>query len=142
MKSLNLKFCEQCQLIHIIISDVKALESVWIIRDTFVASSYEKTLKMDTVQHKLYMKENYDTFAFFKNNHFDTNLLSRLRNVLVMAFNQNDKLPRVILVVLDNDLVRFINHNKHGVALEIITFIEWLADEFAKAVKTRINQRP
>ena len=118
------------------------MESIWIVGDTFVASSYEKTLHMDSVQKKLYMRDKYDVFAFLNNSHFDTNFLSRLRNVLVTAFNQNDKLPRIILIVLDNDLLRFINHRKFGVQLESATLQEWLLQEVNQVVNQRFAQLP
>ena len=118
----------------------KALELVWLIGDSFMANSYEKISRIDNSQHRLYIKENYDIYAFFNNNHYDTNILSRVRKVLVLALNQQMYLPRFMAIVLDNDLMRFINHSKFGIGLETGTLVEWLVSAFDKAINTRLDQ--
>ena len=127
---------------HYIFLDPKAMESMWIIGDTFVASSYQRFLKMETSQTRFYIRDNYDVFAFFNNNHFDTNILSRIRNVLVTALNQHEKLPRFLCVIIDNDILRFINHNKHGINLELGTYLEWLLAEFDRILNIHVEQLP
>ena len=132
-------------MMFIIFTEPKALDSIWIIGDTFVSSSYERMLKMDNNEHnqnKLYIREQYDVFAHFNTSHFDTNFLSRLRNVLVATFNKSDQLPRAIIVILDNDLLCFINHNKFSISLEIGTELDWLVDEFHLIIEKRLSQLP
>ena len=89
-----------------------------------------------------YMREHYDVFASFANNHFDVNILSCLRNVFIAALNKHAKLPRIISVILDDDILRYINHNKVGLSMEISTMLEWLFVEFDKALTTHVDQMP
>ena len=97
---------------------------------------------MDNQQSKMYIREQYDVYAFFNNNHFDTNILSRSRNVLATAFNQHDKLPRMIAVILDLDMMHFIDHDIFGISLEAGSLQDWLVAEFHKLVKARFDQLP
>ena len=119
-------------------------DTIWVIGDSFVAQSYGKILHSNSSTDKFYIREQFEAFAFFNINHFDNNFLSRTRNVLVKALNDHNRLPKVILMVLDVDLLKAINHtkNKFGVSLEGGILLEWLVAEIHKSVKIRKDQLP
>ena len=48
----------------------------------------------------------------------------------------------MIVVVLDNDLLRFINHNKFGISIKVGTELDWLVDEYHMIVEKRLSQPP
>ena len=130
------------KIYFILLSEPKACDTIWIIGDSFVATTYEKATCMPMVHQKYYIKDVYDTLAFFNTSQFDVNLLSRLRNILTTALNQNDKFPRLIIITLDNDLLRYINHRKFSILLETSSLLEWLVAEFHDLVDKYKNHLP
>ena len=122
------------------IADPIACDSIWIVGDTFVGNSYGKILHSESSTEKFYIREQFQAYAFFNPNHFDSNFLSRTRNVLVKAMNDNAKLPKVIVMVLENDLIRSITHSNFGVSLEAGILLEWLVKETSKVIFARKNQ--
>ena len=67
----------------------------------------------------------------------DRNVLSRLRNSLITGLNSYSQMPRLIVVVLDDDIVRYVD-SKHKddvvLSVEIGKITEWLAREFERAI--------
>ena len=78
----------------------------------------------------------------FNNKHFDTCLLSRLTNVLIHGINKKDRLPKAIVIVLDNDLIRFANHDAWGITQILHDYIIWLADRFQEILKDYKDKLP
>ena len=80
---------------------------------------------------------------FFNINHYDTNFLSRVRNVIVTAFNQHDKVPKAIVMILDFDFMRYLLHGSAiCISFEAGKLIEWLIREVNKVTITRLDQLP
>ena len=71
-------------------------------------------------------------------------MLARLQNTLVAALNKTKShvLPKYILVILDDDLISYLNYSKDGAATLLGSWIEWLVGKFNEAVNDRKRQLP
>ena len=133
----------ECIIITIFIPECKAIERIWILGDSFVGDTFGKTVNSSLREvQKYYIKENYEVSAHFNNNHHDKNILSRIRNSLVTAFNKSDKLPKILAIILDNDLLRFIGYTEGGVSMETGLLLEWIAREINRVILARLDQLP
>ena len=60
----------------------------------------------------------------------DVNMINCLKNSLIKAINNHGKFPEFIVVVLDYDLVEYVNFEGPGLAGILGVMIEWLAKKF------------
>ena len=119
---------------------------VWFLGDNFAAKSYRPHFKKKAgPEGRLhYIKEFYDYIPYV-NSKFassNTNMLSRLQNSLATGFNRmkNGILPRYIIVVLDDDLITYLDYKCEGVATLLRTWVEWLMKQFKELLQARIDQ--
>ena len=126
------------------------VETVCFIGDNFMARTYRTHFKKQnpTGADAFFIKENYE-FAGFCNSHFhgsQTNILARLQNTMVAAINssKNGMLPKYFIIVLDEDLVSFLDCNTQieGITTILGTWIQWLAKEFTSSVNQRMVKLP
>ena len=89
---------------------------------------------------QFYIREQFGAYAFFNANNYERNFLSKVRNVLVSALNDHQHLPKLIVMVLENDLIQSIQHNNFGVSLEGGILLEWLINETYRIILTRKDQ--
>ena len=109
-----------------------------MIGDNFVATTYCKYYKKNTeFQFQLKWSFEVPTFCNSKYSSNNTNLLSRLQNTLVSALNEQFILPEYIIVILDDDIIEFLEYKKYGVSTMYWTWLEWLLAEFHTAISTR-----
>ena len=89
----------------------------------------------------LYIKANFEVSVFCKSRHDskDTNMLSRLRSTIARAINDKIRLPKYILLVLDDDLVDHLGVPIHKL---LGTWIEWLANTFKEMFTNRKEVLP
>ena len=124
-------------------SDV-VCELLWFIGDNFVAKSFRTHYKKQNLDY--YIKENYD-FTAYCNSKFlssNENMLGRLENCFTAALNQtkrNTIQPDYVLIILGDDLISFLRLNScNGLATLQGTWVQWLAENFADAIKVRNEQ--
>ena len=100
-------------------------------------------MNSDTVEHgSIYMKDQYDVKAIFNNHHYDPNMLSRIRNTVVTALNENSTTPKILVFCLENDLMRFIAHENFGLTIETGMLLQWLITEVNRVILSRLDQLP
>ena len=51
-------------------------------------------------------------------------------------------LPKYVLVVLDDDLISYLDFKREGLATLLGTWVEWLVKKLSEIVKTRLSQLP
>ena len=120
---------------------------IWFIGDNFTAWTYRAHFKKsnpDSWNH--YIKEHYE-FAAFCNSRYasaNVNLLARIQNAFAAALSseKKGKLPNYVLLVLDDDLISFLDFEHEGVVTQLGSWIEWLTKELNDLVKQRIDQLP
>ena len=77
-----------------------------------------------------YIKAHYDVKELSEDDgNAAGNILSSLWNALVWGINQEQLLPKVIVIVLDDDLLDSIDHFNVGISLALGRHMEWLVNE-------------
>ena len=98
-------------ILFLIVEPIKAFEEIWIVGDGTgyfhkgysVLQQLYKELNDASRQRKLYI---YDVQAFMCSPEtLERNPLTRIRNALAYAVNKNAKLPRYLIVLVDDPLV-------------------------------------
>ena len=80
--------------------------------------------------------------AFLNSKHSDknSNFISRITNSFAYGLNKIDKLPRMIILVIDKDLIETLNYKNYGVSTMIGTWLEWVANTLDDMIETRKKQ--
>ena len=108
---MEIKRCVQLSSIIIIVGNTPGLETVWFIGDTFLATTFQEYfMRLEDG----YIRDNYEVKSFASNAYFsnDNNGLSRLRNNLIFATKKMGTLPKLIVVVIEDDVIKFLD--KYG----------------------------
>ena len=144
---------------------VRGTDQLWIVGDNFVAKSYRKHFKNMVLAKKedtsdaatsqsgddeYFIKQTFEVQAFCNSRYSSSqqNLLARLQNSMALGINSTNvldkgcRLPKYVIVVLDDDLISFLQFNKEGAATLLGSWVLWLADEFSTLVKERKDQLP
>ena len=83
-----------------------------------------------------YTKRNFETTAImtskYKNN--NSNILSRIRNAFVQTLKTCKALPKIVVVVVEDDLINFFGNSPVGANKLFGTAIDWLMTELTKTV--------
>ena len=72
-------------------------------------------------------------------------MLSRIINSFVLGLNKNAKdgrIPTYVIIVLDDDLITFLNFNEDGVATLLGSWVQYLASKFNEKLEKRKDQVP
>ena len=125
---------------------VRGHEFVWFIGDEFTTSSFDDYYKSNTYNGKpmTYVFENFQVEGYFSSKHdYNTSCLCRLRNNLVHALNAYDVTPKVIVVVIDGDLLRNVQTTDELTAtIQIGKMIEWLIREYWRILESYRDNLP
>ena len=108
--------------------NLSGMEHLWFVGDNFMAKSYRTHFKRNTSSQR-FIKDNFEPTPFV-NSRFsssNTNMLSRIQNTFAAALNQMKKmnLPRYVVIVLDDDLITFLNFKDEGAATLLGTWVKW-----------------
>ena len=138
--------------------ELTGTDALWFIGDNFVAKTYRKHYKHMKLVEKdekdenkgstgYYIKDNFEYKAFC-NSKFSSNqqnMLARLQNSMAQGVNSTTKTGRLlkyIIILLDDDLISYLNFSQDGVATLLGTWAQWLADQFDELINSRRKQLP
>ena len=101
----------------------------------FAASTYRNFFK--NAEFPSHIKENFniDIFCQSKYENSDRNMLNRIRNSFIQGINKCSHLPKLIVLVLDDDIIEYIDYEGQGLSTLIGMCVEWLCKEFEYLVK-------
>ena len=121
----------------IFIGPVRGLEKIWIIGDEFCDRSYDhyyKRIGLDRESNKTFAFTNFEMRDFFSSEYKSHNrsAVGRILNNLINALNEHNTLPKLIVMVIDNDMVKHINES--GTFMKIRDIVKWLPRESCRAV--------
>ena len=87
-----------------------------------------------------YIYEEYNVRCFTANPLSEVKQVpERLVNCLIKALNENNKLPRIVVVIPDWDLVRYMQIF-YGIESAAQKIISWIADNMIKSVKAKEDE--
>ena len=118
------------------------MSKVWLVGDNFLAENYRKNFKKAT--YELYLKNRFEVTPYCSSRFSDrnTNAISRLVNSFVQAMNTKFYLPEYVIIMLDNDLIEYVQYKRFGVAALLGSWIEYLAQFFVETLETRDSNYP
>ena len=111
--------------------------------DNFASRTYRPGFKRGTPDD-CFIKSNYEISTYINSrcNSNNMNMISRIRNSLASGINKHAKLPNLILVVLDDDIITTVDTAIFGVSSVLGALVEWLFNEFTSMLEARKNQLP
>ena len=91
---------------------MRAYDSVWIFGDEFASRSFESHYQQrDHSDYSGYVKEFFDLYGFTASKYtkHNQNLISRIVNLFIEAIQKYVLLPKLIVFVMDDDIIKFLN---------------------------------
>ena len=118
----------------IFVESLKGYDELWLIGDNFMAETYRHHFLKNKAS--FFMKNVFEVLPFCKSRHDcnDTNMLSRIRSCLAKAVSEQGKLPKFIVIILDDDLLDYLQHDGHAM---LGSWIEWLVNCFTEICRDR-----
>ena len=118
---------------------------MWVFGDNFGFNTYEKYYHQRSMEkYPYYAKERYDVSGFFNNsiNSKDRSVLGRMRNLLTSALSDRPLLPKLIILVPDDDLIRVIKAKSTYLEDTFTRVLRWLMKEYECIVLTHKEFMP
>ena len=120
---------------------MRGLTKIWFIGDEFGNNNFNifKEMKKSDNKPDSFCYENFEVRPFFSSKFSSSNpsVICRIRNNLVKALNEHNTLPKAIIIVLDDDIIKSIpTHSKNKVKIDFSVSarhsLSWLARELHK----------
>ena len=107
-----------------------------------MASTYRWSYKKN--KDEFYTKDNFEVkpYCQSKYENADRNMLNRLRSSLIQGINDQSKLPKFIIVILDDDIIEYIGYTGQGSSALMGKCIEWISNEFENLVEMTKKSLP
>ena len=138
----NSHFLLSSCVFKLISGSVPAYDQLWFLGDNFMATSYRVSFKKS--KQPMFIKANFDVIAScssrFSNN--NTNMLSRISSSLAKTINEQIKMPKYVVVVLDKDLIEYLNFDDCGAAGMYGEWLEWLVQKITNLCQQMIDLLP
>ena len=112
---------------------MKAYETVWFVGDQFLTRSYQPYFG---AKENTYVNEHFESLVYM-NNKFacnDRSVLSRLRNCIVYGINHNYLLPKAIIIVADNDILKAVQFEGFEISVLLGKIMEWIGNEIYRII--------
>ena len=124
---------------------IKGLDSLWIVGDEFCSQTCLPFFMNITSDDDSYAKENFETSIFFGTDYMTTssfehnanikNRIARVHNSVVRAIRSKGTLPKLLIIVLEDDIINFLNYNDYGVTEMYGRVIEFLSREINESIQ-------
>ena len=119
------------------------MDKLWILGDKFVYGSYNRYC-FQQPEENFHIRKSHEVSGFMSNpdKSFDTNVVSRFRNLLIGTIADNPILPRIIVFVPNADLAQFYGHSKTGSSKGLAYIINWLMKEHNRIISVHKEKLP
>ena len=128
---------------------VPAYDKVWIIGDDFMARTFSQYFQHAFLEAEVdpgYIRIHYDTSGYcsakLTHNMISRNVLSYIRNGFVQAINAQILLPKYVIVVMEEDMIRAMNHYEKGARALYLKCIKWIMKEFHRVTTAYKEKLP
>ena len=117
---------------------------MWFIGDEFLQKNFSQFfLNAFREDGKVsYIKAHYDTVGMCKARDLNTNILGKLFNAVVKGTNDDILFPKAIILILESDFVKALDHFKPGMTTLAGRSIEWLANQLHRLIITHKEKLP
>ena len=107
----------KCNITYLFSEIPPAYKKIWILGDQFVTNSLEDYFQKRRIsEYNGFMKEHFDVTGFCSSKYTssDTNAVSRMRNILTTVMQKQPLLPKYVVIVIDDDLIKYLDHEGYG----------------------------
>ena len=120
----------------VITGEVTALNDLWIVGDQFLQRNYHMFPSMRdeariSRQPIPYCFEYFNVSSLYaKPQSLVKDMLAKFQGALVSGLNNTSKLPRILVVVPDEDILKFVNFATLGTRFVLGAAISWIVTQF------------
>ena len=124
---------------------IAAVKDLWFIGDVFLKdvfytframkqSSHRKpAAECDPYLHQIYNVKHYESSGNFRME----SAMTRILNSLIRVLNENQSLPRLIVVMMDHEFLTMLKHTTFGVSIMIGKCLHWLMSDMGIMVQRK-----
>ena len=120
-------------------------EHIWFLGDSFAFKSYAEHY-FHHEDYVGYVRDTYETNGFITDHRASlhlNNVVACVRNLLIKATREkNPRLSKLIVIVLDDDLIRFTSAKHTANSFTFGWIIHWLMTEFDRMMKSFKEKLP
>ena len=111
------------------------IDKLWIIGDQFVSNNIQQYF-LSAPQTDSYCRSQLEVCVFHKGNTADRSdsPISRIVNNLIYAMKTKGYLPKIIAVILEDDLIRYVDYNDFGVTSVYGQIFNYIIEEVRSAI--------
>ena len=126
-------------LLHMYLQDyIAGYEKIWFFGDNFAFNTFAKYYQQVPLdRYDGYIRNHYEVTGFMNSKYASQqrSMLARMRNLLPNAISNQPLLPKMVVIVPDDDLIRFMRHRKCGISnLNFQRVINWLMNEYERTL--------
>ena len=129
----------------ILVGFTRGYEKAWFLSDDFGHSSFEEFyFQRDMAHYTGYVWHHFEVSGFMTNSarSIDSNIISRMRSMLVGAIRDQKLFPKVIVMVPDMDIVNYLLQRNATSSYVMGKTLYWLMNEFRKIISGYKDQLP
>ena len=119
------------------------MDELWFVGDNFVSRCYRQFFKNAPETGK-YVKEKFEV-SVYCNSRFisnELNIIIRMKTALLTAIEKKIKLPKYVVIVLENDVVEYARYNGSGISGILGRYTEGLTAAIQKIIQAQKEQLP
>ena len=106
-------------MLHIfILGKIPGYNNIWFIGNSFMVRSFRQYFQdKDHTLYGGYVKDHFTTSGYMSDKYMshNQNLIGRIQNCLAKAIQEEVILPKMIVFVLDEDVLQYLNHPGPGI---------------------------
>ena len=116
-------------------------DHLWIVGDNFVARSFRQFFLEN---RNFYTNQEYETSGHCNSRYTCniTNILVRMSTALISAINKHHRLPKYMVIIMDNDLTEFIKFRGNGIAKLIGLYLNSMIKDVEETIRDKKMQLP
>ena len=124
------------------LDDVPGMDDLWFVGDNFLAETFRKYFKKR--DREWFTKENFEISVFCSSKHSDSNsnMISRLINSFAYGLNNNFKVPKYIVLLMDDDLIQYLGFIGKGTTRCYGEWLEYIVKTMLEMIKIRLASLP
>ena len=128
---------------NVFAEEIQAYEDVWLLGDNFMAKSYQSHFKKNEIPD-MHLKVEYDYYPYCESKYSnkEMNMLCRIKASLARAIGERVKMPKFIIFILDDDIMRYLNYLEDGIATLYGGILKSLVQRIQEMIDERIKLLP
>ena len=126
---------------------MEGYDKIWFFCDNFGFNTFSKNYHSRPLKEYIgYVRDNYEVTGFLNNKYksLDQNAVSRLRNLMIGAISDYPLLPKLIVIVPDEDILLFIikTGDRKLLHTNTVVVLKWLMREYDRIIAAHQEKLP